>query len=84
MELQIDAGLEKRAREICKRWGFSLEEYLEDRLREFINDPFYSESNHKALLKSMAQAERGEVMRFKSIEELENLTLEDIENKCKK
>lgn len=82
INFKLDAEVKKRMEEACREMGLSMSAAFtifatkvgrEYRIPfEVSADPFYSESNQRAIQRSIAQAARGMVL-SKSLEDLENM-----------
>lgn len=85
VNIRIDEDVKKSMEEICKELGITMSAAFNIFARKMSRekripfdvsiDPFYSESNMKALMASIKQLEEGKVVE-KTIEELEAMEIE--------
>lgn len=85
VNIRIDEDVKKSMEEICKELGITMSAAFNIFARKMSRekripfdvsiDPFYSESNMKALMESIKQLEEGKVVE-KTIEELEAMEIE--------
>jgi len=86
LNVRMDENIKKEFDAFCRKAGFNASVAVNMFARAVLRerkipfeitdetDPFYSESNMRALRKSMAQAENGEIV-VKTMEELEAMEL---------
>ena len=84
INLRIDEDIKKSMEEICKELGITMSAAFNIFARKMIRekripfevsiDPFYSESNIKAIKESINQLNRGEIVvkTFEELKEMEN------------